>query len=308
MNKKNLILWVVLGLQVVLASVFVFQESGLSKKDKGGFVFANNADVTLADEITIVSLDQKDKPLTLKKEGNQWNISELIKASNSKVTEALNKIRDIKPSWAVATTKESHKRFEVSKEKFQRQITLAIDGEKYTFFLGTSPGYRQAHARMAGSDNVYAVQLNVFEFSTAQDDWLDTEQLQIKEEITSIQVTDYEFTLTDGKWAVNDLKGSNSSQNQETPSTTSTQTKQVVAERANDIADALKNLQLISVSERTNIDKPSEKLVIKTKKSEIVLLLLATDEGYKQIQRKGDSIVYGVTQDTYNSLLPVPKK
>ena len=307
MNKKNLILLAVLGVQIALVGVLMLQNSHFAKNDKKGFRLADNADASLSKEINIVNGDDAKTSLLLLKENGRWLLPQAIKANNAKIVETLNKITNIKPSWAVATSKDSHQRFEVAADKFQRKVTLTIGDKKHTFFMGTSPGYRQVHVRLEGSDDVYAVQLNTFEFSAQKDDWLDKEQLQIKEKIVAIKSTAYDFKLNGEQWEL--VKVGNEPSDTDNTASETTQTVEVTADRAKEIANELKILKLISISDIKNIEQATEQLVITTdKQQKMTYLLYVNDDGLKHLQKQGDTVVYGITQDTYNRLLPKPEK
>lgn len=293
MNKKDIILVTILACQVMAALGLVWQNNATVQQDKG-FALFKDIDVLSAAQIEIVTGEANSPPLVLKKKSNQWILPSAAKADNNKVTELLNKLIGIKPSWPVATTEESQKRFEVAKDKFQRKVSLDIAGREYLFFVGTSPGYRHVHVRAKNTQNIYAVALNTFDFSAKTEDWLDKNQLDIKDKITAIEVSGYHFTLDDKTWQLN-----KSTHFAEAETTTNT----VSADRAASISDTLKALSVIGVSALKNIDKPTEKITINTEKQQTTYLLLS-QENNRYIQKQGESIVYSISKATYNNLLP----
>jgi hypothetical protein len=95
----------------------------------------------------------------------------------------------------VATSAGAAGRFQVSEDSFQRRIVLSSNGEVLAeFYLGTSPGYQQVHARRAGSDDIYSVGLSNYQVPAEPGEWLDKTLLQSQGEIEAV--------VRDGAWSV----------------------------------------------------------------------------------------------------------
>lgn len=302
MTKKNSILLFVLAFQFVLVVWLSWQNSQSYTAQNKGFALFNEVDVLTASEIDIISENGEGASLILQKTANQWVLPNSVKVEMSKVSDLLNKLALIGRSWPVATSAESQQRFEVSNDVYQRKVTLDIAARKYTFFMGTSPGYRQVHVRADGSENVYALRLNSFDFSVDKSDWFARDQLQIKEKITAIKAGDYAFSLDDnGTWSVQNIQAYS-----ETDSgSTATANNLINAQRGSEIANHLSNLILSGISDNKTINNPTERLRISTDKGQEITYLLLQQENEYFIQQQGQSVVFTLNADSYNNLLPI---
>lgn len=92
--------------------------------------------------------------------------------TKNKLHSILTKLSGLKQGFAVGTTAAAVKRFKVADDLFQRHVVQAGENPVGDLYLGTSPGYRQIHARKAGTENVVAVELSTFELEPKADQWL----------------------------------------------------------------------------------------------------------------------------------------
>src|SRR5262249_44892379 len=121
MNRHVRALAIVLAAQLVLvAAVFVWQERAISAPS-GTLI---KVDRDKIDGIVIV--DDKGTKLNLHKVDAGWVLPDAksLPADAGKVTAMLDKLVAASAPWPVATSAESAKRFEVTKDKFQREIQL----------------------------------------------------------------------------------------------------------------------------------------------------------------------------------------
>jgi hypothetical protein len=123
-----------------------------------------------------ITIDDGDgKSLTLQKSADGWVLpaADGLPADAQKVSETLEKLGASDASWPVATTEAAATRFEVTDEKFQRRIRLANgDSTLIDLYLGTSPGFRKVHARLAGESDIYAITFANYDATTKAQDWL----------------------------------------------------------------------------------------------------------------------------------------
>jgi len=78
------------------------------------------------------------------------------------------------PGWPVAQSRSARARFAVAEDAFERRLELlAGDDVLATVFLGTAPGFRQVHARAAGSDAIYSIDFNAYDAPADDSGWLD---------------------------------------------------------------------------------------------------------------------------------------
>jgi len=162
------------------------------------------AAVTGADNLTIT--DGEGKSLQLELKDGSWLLPASQNATADKllVTNLLTKIGSLKEGFTVATSDEAVKRFKVADDDFERHIVLKKDGKSVAdFYLGTSPGFRQVHARKNGEKGVVALALSTFEFDTGAEKWLDKAVLQLKaEDLKAIRMQDIALTRNDKKWVL----------------------------------------------------------------------------------------------------------
>ena len=128
-------------------------------------------------------------------------------ASADQVSAVLARLAGLKQGIAVATTAGAGKRFKVADDLFQRHVVIkAGEGVVGDLYVGTSPGFRQIHARTAGSENVVAVELSTFELETKALQWLDKNMFMVKEEdIEAIALVDILLEKKGTIWQLADL-------------------------------------------------------------------------------------------------------
>lgn len=156
----------------------------------------------------IISGPDNDR-VVLHKSGNSWVLPEYFNApaSADQVSAVLARLVGLKQGVAVATTAGAGKRFKVADDLFQRHVVIkAGEGVVGDLYVGTSPGFRQIHARRAGSENVVAVELSTFELETKALQWLDKNMFTVKEEdIEAIALADILLEKKGTVWQLADL-------------------------------------------------------------------------------------------------------
>ncbi len=174
MNSRiNLLIGLALA-QLVIIGVFWLREGGDPTAAQTLVSFSAEAVATLA-------VDDGDTTVEIKRAENGWQVAG-VAADTDKVDSMLAKLAALDAPWPVASTADSVERFEVADGNYQRRVRLLADGTSLAeFYLGTSPGYQRVHARAAGSDDVYSVQLSNFELSVDTDGWLDKGVLAVAE-------------------------------------------------------------------------------------------------------------------------------
>ena len=68
-----------------------------------------------------------------------------------------------------------------------------------TVYLGTSPGFRKIHARSAGHDAIFSINLNNFDIPTTAGAWLEPRLLQVRAPLR-IDADLYNLYLDNGSW------------------------------------------------------------------------------------------------------------
>jgi hypothetical protein len=174
MNRTNRILAAVLALQIVLA-VVIFWPRPAGSVAGGENLFAGLE----ADQIVQLTIsDAMDRHIQLVKKLDAWVLPEAddYPALESRVSELVASIVELKADRLVAQTAASHKQLKVADDDFERRIAFELaDGTAHTLYLGASPSYQVSHARADDRNEVYLVSGLLASGSGAQaSNWVDT--------------------------------------------------------------------------------------------------------------------------------------
>lgn len=226
--------------------------------------------------------DDAGKKLKLARGNAGWTLPDSagLPADNEKVTQLLDKLFAANAPWPVATSAESAKRFQVTPEKFQRHVQLTIaDKVAGDLYLGTSPGFKKVHARLASSDDVYAITFANFDATTRPDDWLDKTLLKPTGDITTLARPNHWSVSRNGDvWTLDGLS----------PGET---TKQ---DAAKDLVNKITNLRVMGVAEQPPAPGSDAALTLTAKTANAEL-----DYQFYQVQKNSDFIVRRSGQDGY---------
>jgi len=162
----------VLGVQLILAIVLWSSGSDYTAfKAKEPLLAFDAAKV---DQIEIGESGASSVELT--KQDGKWTVPSLLgfPADEAKVSGLLTKIAGLKKGWPVASSAEAAKRFKVTDAAHERLITLKSGGkESGKLFIGTSPAFKQAHARAGTGKNIYSVAFATYDAGVRGEDWMD---------------------------------------------------------------------------------------------------------------------------------------
>lgn len=205
MNKQKLIpvLGAVLVLQVLLAVVLNW--GGLAGQSENGNT--QLLSVT-ADQIDGIRIEDGESSVELNKVDQAWWLPEIdFPAGDEQVNNLFEKLVDQRSDWPIATTSVAAKRFKVADDDYERKITFSKGGETVAvLYLGTSPGYRQLHARLNGSDDIYLIEFSIYDAQVGTDDWIDKSILHLDvEEITAVRLPDLVLKKQNDSWTVEGL-------------------------------------------------------------------------------------------------------
>lgn len=103
-------------------------------------------------------VDGESGATVLEKEGQGWVVrsADNLPADPARIKQVLEKLVSLRAERLVARTRESHGRFLVGKNKYERLVTLTLaDGTGKSLYLGSAPSYKSTHVRMEGDDRVY---------------------------------------------------------------------------------------------------------------------------------------------------------
>ncbi len=185
-----------LAIQLVVVGVLLAARAGGVVEPEPFLSF----DVEAVDSLTI---GNDESSVRIVKADDAWQLPDSVPADASKVESVLEKLANVSGGWPVATSASTAERFEVTEGHHQRHLTLhAGEDVVADIYLGTSPGYRKAHARRVDDDDVYAITFSNYEAGVKASDWLDKSLLRPRGALAAIRREDA-FELTkgeDGGW------------------------------------------------------------------------------------------------------------
>ncbi len=177
MKSRIFVLGAVLAVQLVLAAVvnLTGEDFGIFEAEETLLSFDKNA-------VASLQIDSDTDSVVLKKQAGQWLLPENgdMPASQRDVEQLLDKLAALEKGWPVADTRGAAKRFRVDEAQFERKLVLVSnDDVRTTLFVGSSPGFRKVYVRLAGEDEIYAVDFSTWEANAKADDWIDQDLLSI---------------------------------------------------------------------------------------------------------------------------------
>ena len=189
---KQIVLAGILAIQVlIVAVIWLLSLQGPSTPEP--FIQFDRASV---DRLVLGTADES---IDLRREDDQWLMPDGNPADERKVDRVLERLEDVAGDWPVATSESTAKRFEVTKDTFQKHVSVFAGEESLAdIYLGTSPSFRKAHARSVKGGPVYAIDFSNHEASTTLDSWLDKSLLRPAGPITAFERVE-SYTLTDGE-------------------------------------------------------------------------------------------------------------
>jgi hypothetical protein len=199
MKRGTLILGGLLGAQVALAAILAFSGSDYAAYDAKDPLLAFDAG-----KIDQIAIDQSaGSSVTLARQDGKWVIPAFagFPADAQKVTALLDKLRELKKGFPVATTSDAANRFKVSDAIHERRIVLSSGGKEVgKLLVGTSPSFKLANVR-AGGNEIYSVTLSAHEAGIRGEDWMDREALAIPaDQVASIAFPGITLERKDGKF------------------------------------------------------------------------------------------------------------
>jgi hypothetical protein len=154
------------------------------------------------DEIYIE--DTQGNEAVLVRMSDHWLMPDLagMPIDTDRVDKLITSLSHRTGEWPVATTESSRQRFQVAAYHHQRRLTLIGEGVLLgTIYLGTSPGFRQVHARNDAQDAIYSIPYNTYDAPADIAAWLDKTLLQI-EHPQKISSEQYILTKVADQWVL----------------------------------------------------------------------------------------------------------
>lgn len=181
MKKMTIAAMVLLLAQIGLTLAFNLGNKGAGTGAPDTPFLSFSPDAVQSLEIT----NGEGKKLVLSKDKDGWTVPAHFSApvDQDKVKSLFDKLAELKQGFVVATSTEAAKRFKVDSEGFENHVVLrGAEKPLVDFYVGTSPAFRQVHARRGDSPEIITIPLNGFELETAVNKWLDTSLATLKDE------------------------------------------------------------------------------------------------------------------------------
>ncbi len=159
------------------------------------------------DSITITGA--KEAAVRLVKKDGRWILPDYydFPADQKAVTKLLDTLAGLKEGWPVATTTGAATRFKVAKNEFERHIVLRHGKQVVAdLYVGTSPGFRKVHVRVAGSNDILVLAFSTYDAGDSAEDWMNHGFLTLDEQkIRKIILPKYTLVRRDGSLVLADL-------------------------------------------------------------------------------------------------------
>ena len=150
------------------------------------------------------------KKLVLTKDKDDWTVPAYFSApvDQDKVKEFLAKLAELKQGFVVATSTEAAKRFKVDSEGFENHVVLrGAEKPLVDVYVGSSPTFRQVHARRGDSAEIITIPLSSFELETAVDKWLNTAFATLKDDdVVGFTFEAFKLKKADKGWQLEGLE------------------------------------------------------------------------------------------------------
>lgn len=205
MKRWNTILGTLLLAQLALA-ILVYQ----TRPEYGAF--EPRARLLTFETGTVDGLkieDGKGGSALLRRRDGKWLLPDLADApaDSGRADQLLRQLSNLDQGFPVATTAGAAPRFKVADDGFERRITLlAGEQEIAKLYLGTSPGIRKVHARLANDAAIYAVALEAVEVNASGDAWIDPRMLALDlADLTRIELPGVTVEHEGDDWRLADL-------------------------------------------------------------------------------------------------------
>jgi hypothetical protein len=196
MNRLTTLLTAFLALQLMLSAALFWPRENRGEQD------ARAPLLTLTGDVDRVIISDEDSTVLLTRGDDGWRMPEYhgLPVEAARIERAVAQLPGLPRGWPVADTANAAERFEVAEQAFQRRVEyFQGDDPAGTLYIGTSPGFRKVHARIADSDAIYAVDYNSFDLPAEASDWLDKRLLQL-DDVTAVTGLDYTLSREGDDW------------------------------------------------------------------------------------------------------------
>jgi hypothetical protein len=136
-----------------------------------------------------------EERVVLARDGEDWTVASAddYPAKATEVEDLLEKLGKLVSRNVVLESARYHEKLEVSGESHQRKVVFTVDGEPRTFFLGTSPKFKNTHLRFDGEDRVYLAAVSTSDLGNRAWNWVERNYVDIpKKDVWRVELTNGE--------------------------------------------------------------------------------------------------------------------
>jgi len=167
---------------------------------QGPAASADTRQTQASETATRLTLVRQDQRWWLQLPANDNNSDSVrVAVAPAKIDTLLRELEQIRLQWPVADSADSQRRFNVSPDAHQWQLSLQSPTGTEQFWLGNSAGLRQLYLRRDGESAIYNVGLNSYALSTDWNQWLDPDQLAVKS-LLAVRGADFQLVKTNNQW------------------------------------------------------------------------------------------------------------
>ncbi|MFQ5718580.1 MAG: DUF4340 domain-containing protein [Acidobacteriota bacterium] len=211
MNRTHTILGVLLAAQLLLIAALNF-----SSLTGAAAVDAPHELLPVLDSITpekVAIADGENHSVVLARKDDGWVLPEAgdYPVAASKVSDLLDKLKDIDVRRPVVTSSRYHSALKVTDDDFERRVQVWKDPSAdpdVDLLVGTSPNYRITHVRSTDTDDVFeAMGFSTSELISDAGSWVDKKFVDVPfDEITAVDVENasgaFSLARTNGVWSI----------------------------------------------------------------------------------------------------------
>ena len=196
---KRVITWLAaaLAVQLLLSAVLFWPRENIGEEDAREPLMSFTPD-----SVDRLVISDSENSVLVARGDEGWRMPEYHKlpVDEARLTRAITDLPALPRGWPVANTASAAERFEVAEDAFQRRVEFYQgESELGSLYIGTSPGFRKVHARLAEGDSIYAVNYNSFDLPAKPAEWLDKTLLQV-EDVQSVTGLDYSLRREADDW------------------------------------------------------------------------------------------------------------
>lgn len=206
MNKMIFAALVLLVAQIGLALTLHIGNEGIEAGTPDTLFLSFSPEDVQSIEIT----NAEGETMVLEKGQNGWVLPAHFSApvDGNKVQSLLTSLAGVKQGFIVATSADAATRFKVDADDFVSHVVLkGADQPLADLYVGTSPVFRQVHARRGDSNAIVSIQLSSLDLENSPDKWLDTSLAKIKDEdLLGLYIKDIKLKKEADGWRLEGMR------------------------------------------------------------------------------------------------------